>query len=104
MLPAGDWEASCEELRASILAKGPGEEYPNWDAGWRLKLIDNLEVLAGQLWQVGVNQVFVDGSFAEDKDHPNDIDGYLECGWHRLVSGELQDESQPAGPAPDLEL
>ena len=28
-----------------------------------------------QLWQVGVHEVFADGSFVEEKAHPNDIDG-----------------------------
>lgn len=36
-----------------------------------------------------VTDVFADGSFAEDKDHPNDIDGYFVCGFDQLRSGEL---------------
>mgnify|MGYP005856600783 CR=1 FL=1 len=98
VLPVGDWEASLEELRASILVKGPGCDYPDWDAEWRMHLIDNLEVLAGQLWQVGVDGIFIDGSFAEDKDHPNDIDGYFECDWPRFVTGALQDELNQLDP------
>ena len=43
-----------------------------------------------QLWAVGVTEIFVDGSFAEDKDHPNDIDGYFECDMMALATGELQ--------------
>ena len=38
---------------------------------------------------MGIENVFIDGSFAEDKDHPNDIDGYFECDLKRLASGEL---------------
>lgn len=45
-----------------------------------------------QLWQVGVTEIFIDGSFAEDKDHPNDIDGYFECDLKQLASGELERE------------
>ena len=45
VLPAGDWEASFEELRASILVKGPGDGYPHWDASWRTVLVDRLEIL-----------------------------------------------------------
>ncbi len=29
-----------------------------------------------QLWNIGVTDVFADGSFVEEKDHPNDIDGH----------------------------
>jgi len=55
-------------------------------------LVENLSVLVRQLWQAGVSAIFVDGSFAEDKEHPNDIDGYFECELARLASGELQRE------------
>jgi len=41
------------------------------------------------LWQVGIREVYADGSFAEDKDHPNDIDGYFVCDLIQLSSGEL---------------
>jgi hypothetical protein len=51
--------------------------------------VDNLEILTRQLWQVGITEVFADGSFAEDKDHPNDIDGYFVCGLDPLRTGEL---------------
>ena len=77
VLPVGDWEVSFKELRTSVLVSGPGAGYPDWDVGWRMSLIDNLEVLVRQFWDVGIDRVFVDGSFAEDKDHPNDIDGYF---------------------------
>jgi hypothetical protein len=60
-----------------------------WDSPWRLRLVDNLEILTKQLWQVGVREVYADGSFAEDKDHPNDIDGYFVCGLNELASGDL---------------
>jgi len=43
-----------------------------------------------QLWTVGVTEIFVDGLFAEDKDHPNDIDGYFECDMMALASGTLE--------------
>src|SRR5258707_14007521 len=91
LLPSGDYEVSFEELRRSILALGPNPttETSSWDTTWRLRLIDNLESLTRQLWQVGIRDVFADGSFAEDKDHPNDIDGYFVCGLDGLKSGEL---------------
>lgn len=45
--------------------------------------------MAAHLWHVGVDNIFVDGSFAEEKDHPNDIDGYFECDLHFFASGDL---------------
>jgi hypothetical protein len=91
ILPPGDYEVSFDELRQSILVTGPNDKssYPNWDAEWRLKMVDNLEVLVTQLWKVGVVNVFADGSFVEDKEHPNDIDGYFECDLAELASGNL---------------
>jgi hypothetical protein len=52
-------------------------------------LVANLEIFTIQLWQVGIRDVFADGSFAEDKDHPNDIDGYFVCALQPLITGEL---------------
>jgi Family of unknown function (DUF6932) len=92
LLPPGDCVMSLKDLRESVLARGPrnASEYLNWDASWRGKLVENLAVLVHQLWEVGVSEIFVDGSFVEDKDHPNDIDGYFECELPYLASGELQ--------------
>lgn len=94
LLPPGDYEVSFEELRQSTLVVGPDGETrsPTWDAAWRRKLVDNLEILTRQLWQVGITEVFADGSFAEDKDHPNDIDGYFVCELGPLSSGQLTRE------------
>jgi len=94
LLPAGDYELPLSDLRQSTLVLGPGEprDCPSWDAAWRERLVDNLEVLVKQLWKVGVKDVFADGSFAEDKDHPNDIDGYFVTSLMRLASGELERE------------
>jgi len=90
LLPPGDYELTLDELRESMLVKGPGASYPDWDAAWRAELVDNLEILVRQLWQVGIAEVFIDGSFVEDKDHPNDIDGYFVCELMELASGRLQ--------------
>src|SRR5260370_38826763 len=49
-----------------------------------------LGVSSGQLWKAGVSRIYIDGSFVEDKDHPNDIDGYFECALADLASGRLQ--------------
>ncbi len=91
LLPSGDYDVSFDELRQSILVLGPGGA-TSWDSWWRAKLVDNLEVLTRQLWDVGITEIFADGSFAEDKDHPNDIDGYFVCGLDPLRSGELTRE------------
>lgn len=89
LLPPGDYQVSFDELRQSTLVLGPGDpkNHPNWDRAWRAQLVENLETLTLQLWQVGVIDVFADGSFAENKDHPNDIDGYFVCELARLSSG-----------------
>lgn len=94
LLPPGDYEATFAELKESILVVGPKDKrpVPNWDTGWRLWLVEHLEMLATQLWQVGITDIFVDGSFAEDKEHPNDIDGYFVCELERLASGALERE------------
>lgn len=94
LLPPGDYEVTFDDLRHSVLVLGPGEpsDCPTWDAGWRARLVDNLEVLTRQLWQIGITDVFADGSFAEDKDHPNDIDGYFVCDLNWLKSGQLTRE------------
>jgi len=90
LLPPGDFELTVGELRESFLVVGPGAGYPSWDASWRSRLVSNLELVIGQLWRVGVREIFIDGSFVEDKDHPNDIDGYFVCSLRDLASGELQ--------------
>jgi hypothetical protein len=64
--------------------------YPGWDRDWRAGLVDRLEILVNQLWTVGVGEIYVDGSFAEDKSHPNDIDGYFVCEKDVFVSGALE--------------
>jgi len=92
LLPPGDYELTLDELRASILVVGPSDAnvYPSWDRPWRERLVNNLEILTRQLWQVGIQEIFADGSFAEDKEHPNDIDGYFECDLTELITGELE--------------
>lgn len=94
LLPPGDYELTLDELRSSFLVSGPCSLSGalNWDTLWREKLVSNLAILVKQLWQVGIVEIFIDGSFAEDKDHPNDIDGYFVCDRMRLASGELQQE------------
>jgi hypothetical protein len=90
LLPPADYELALDELRQSMLVAGPGVSYPDWDAEWRMQLVDNLETLVKQLWQVGISEIYADGSFVEDKDHPNDVDGYFVCELEQLASGQLE--------------
>lgn len=77
-LDPGDYKMNFDELRNSLLVVGPGAAIePNWDAQWRLHLVNQAEILVTQLWQVGITEIFLDGSFVEQKIHPNDIDGYF---------------------------
>lgn len=77
VLPPGTYEASFKEIRHSILVLGD-ESSNTWNKNWRSELVSKAELLVGQLWKVGVEDIFLDGSFVEDKDHPNDIDGYFD--------------------------
>lgn len=94
LLPPGDYTLAIDELRTSMLVLGPGEpkDHVTWDAVWRERLLDNLAIMVNELWAVGIHEVFIDGSFVENKDHPNDIDGYFACDLHRLATGELERE------------
>lgn len=57
-----------------------------------------LATLADQLWQVGIERIFIDGSFVENKDHPSDIDGYFETDVQRVASGQLQRQLNAIDP------
>lgn len=74
-----DYQLTLEQLHHSVLVHGPGPQAPAWDAAWRATLVDNLRILVDQLFTVGIEEIFIDGSFTEDKDHPADIDGYFVC-------------------------
>src|SRR5882724_11780386 len=100
LLPPGDYELTVDELRESLLvvgARAPGAS-PGWDGAWRRQLVENLAILVGQLWQAGITEIFIDGSFAEDKDHPNDIDGYFVCDLRRLACGGLERDLNTLDP------
>ena len=98
LLPALDIPSTLVELRASHLVTGEGNPSTTWDSAWRARLVDNLAILVAQLWQVGITEIYVDGSFVEDKDHPNDIDGYFHCEVRRLTSGDLERELNALDP------
>jgi hypothetical protein len=97
LLPLGEHLADFDELRSSILVRGP-KEASNWDSRWRARLVDKAEVLVRQLWSVGIMDIFLDGSFVEEKDHPNDIDGYFVADAKRVASGDLERELNALDP------
>lgn len=91
LLPIGTYEVTFEALHQSLLVQGPLENRPeSWDTEWRRHLVTNAEILARELWEVGITEVYLDGSFTEAKPHPHDIDGYFEVDLHLLSSGELE--------------
>ena len=51
-----------------------------------------------QLWAVGIDEIYIDGSFVEDKDHPNDIDGYFVCDRMFAATGKLERELNLLNP------
>lgn len=89
LLPPGDYPLTLDELTVCHLVTGEGNASATWDFAWRLTLVQNLSVLVRQLWAAGVTDIFINGSFVEDVDHPNDIDGYFLCERSRIGSREL---------------
>lgn len=88
LLLPGDYDATFNDIRNSYLVTGEGMR-TTWDGPWRKRLVNNLETLVKQLWNIGIDRIFINGSFVEDKDHPNDIDGYFECDLLYFVTGRL---------------
>ena len=91
LLPAGDYELAVGDLFHTPLA-GPHGRSVTWDAEWRTELATRLGKLVEQLWEVGVTSIFIDGSYVEEVDRPNDIDGYFACEERRIADGSLQRE------------
>ncbi len=88
LLPPGDYAASFDDLRKSMLIHGP-PGVSGWDADWRLLLADNLEILAHQLSTIGLRCLYIGGSFVEQKGRPPDLDGYFTCPDHGPPIDEL---------------
>ncbi|WP_423815932.1 DUF6932 family protein [Salinibacter altiplanensis] len=99
LLPPGDYELTFEELRKSVLVEGPRPASPwgeSWDAEWRSHLSHQAETMCNQLWSVGIEDIYLDGSFTEAKTHPN--------GHPRLLRVRRQagrDRGAPAGAQSD---
>jgi hypothetical protein len=92
LLPPGDYHLTLDQLRASLLVVGPSRPGRRWDQAGRLQLVDNLAIMAGHLWQVGIRDIYIDGSFVEDKASPNDIDGYFVCTVTQFLHGGVKRE------------
>jgi hypothetical protein len=88
LLPVGTYDTTLADLRKSILVIGD-KSSPTWDTIWRTKLVENAEILVNQLWQVGITEIFFDGSFVENKDHPGDIDGYFDPNLSSLIPADM---------------
>ncbi len=97
LLPVGDYELTLDELEESFLVVGPGGGQP-WSEKTRKMLVRNLRVLVEQLWQVGIENTYINGSFVEDKSRPNDTDGYFECNLMSLATGGLQRDLNELDP------
>ena len=96
LLPPGDYAATFEQLRKSVLVHGTAD-HPV-DAGWRGHLVDQAEKVVRQLWALGISEVYLDGSFVESKEHPNDIDGYFHVDVRRLASGDFERQLNALDP------
>jgi hypothetical protein len=63
LLPPGDYPLTLEQLARSMLVLGPRPRPKGWDAAWRRHLVQQFEIPVWQLWQVGITEIFADGSF-----------------------------------------
>jgi hypothetical protein len=93
LLPIGDYLLTLDELLVSPLVVG-WRNGGEWDVAWRQTLVKNLAVMVGHLREVGIRDIFIDGSFVENKPHPNDIDGYFACERDYLYDGKLEAQLQ----------
>ncbi len=95
LLPQGDHSTNFALLRDSFLVRGREVEQGDvciagWDGSWRGQLVDNLEILASPLRKIGIRELWIAGSFVENKAHPGDIDGFFECHPTKFLLGELE--------------
>jgi hypothetical protein len=88
VLAPGTYSATFSEIRKSLLVIGDGSS-STWDKNWRDELVSRASILVQQLFKVGIQDIFLDGSFVEDKDHPNDIDGYFDPHFSMTSPGDM---------------
>ncbi len=102
VLDPGTYDATILDIKNSVFVSGNGS--PTWDSKWRTHLLDNAAVLIEQLWQVGITDIYLDGSFVEDKDHPNDIDGYFDPHLSLYDKSDIQKFAQIVSGLNNLDL
>lgn len=99
LLPPGDHDLTIGQLKESMLVVGPGPDFPDWDSRWWMRLVCALELLASQLWQVGIpSSICIARAFVEDRNHPNDIEGYFYCDDAEFLSGQLEERLNELDP------
>jgi hypothetical protein len=76
-LPPGEHPMTLAELGRSFLVTGGQNPPVGWDMPRRSLQVANLCHLAGHLYQVGIDEIFIDGSFSTTKPSPGDIDAYF---------------------------
>lgn len=76
-LPPGDHPMTPSQLRSSAFVTGGETPSPGWDRQHRQLLVANLGYLASHLRTVGIDDLYIGGSFCTTKGRPGDIDGYF---------------------------
>lgn len=89
-LPPGDHEATLSEVESAFGSSGFK----------RRQLMDGLREVATRLWGLGVETIWVDGSFISSKERPGDVDviyvrpdGVDTSGWG-LLSPSRREEAK----------
>ncbi len=75
LLSAEDHRITLQELE-ELQKIGP-DNGQAWDSSWRMQLFNELRRRCLELYSIGINDIFIDGSYATDKVRPNDVDGYF---------------------------
>ena len=77
-LPPGEYQMTLDDIRSSALVD-PWSERNEWILRWRRSLINNLAIFVPHLWDEGITNIYIDGSFVTNKRMPGDIDVYFDC-------------------------
>jgi len=98
VLPEGDYQLTLSQLKTSHLVTGVYSSHAVWNSSFRLELVENAEILIKQLWKVGIQMIFLNGSFVEDKSLPGDIDGYFECDMEYFMNRQFHSDINAIDP------
>lgn len=81
LLPPGIYRTTFDALYQSILVQGPpGATQADWDYDRRKWLVDMAKIPIKMLWEEAIEDIYIAGSFVENKPCPNDIDGLFCVG------------------------